>query len=222
MVTHLGRLRVVTRRKEGRCSFKYCEKENKVTPGEQVLVLTRAGQINDRMTIFYKAYHPECFGPWVMWRCSQIPPSKDGRKVMGLEPEAKQARRKLVETRARLLRQLRVVTSGDKLTKMIERITALDESIRATGYPVIPYAGRKGVTLVSFDKFVAKVKEHYGHPLRVGQDMHEEAKRMGMGKQFDQAMREWEEEVRTKAYEQTRTGSDYESQQEDPEDKEAS
>ncbi len=214
MVVHLGRLRVVTRRKEGRCRYKHCEKDNKLVPGDQTLVLTKMGNISGKPTIYYKAYHTECFSPWLLWTCEQIPASKDGRKRMGLSEEDKTARLKLVRERARILRALRTVTA-DRLAGKVERISELDLLITNTGYPVIHYTGRRSSALVAFGKFVKSVRDKYKSERRVPASLFTRAKEMGMESEFRAAMDEWHKEETERAS----SGKDYESQEEDEEDK---
>jgi len=207
MVVHLGRLRVVTRRKEGRCRYKHCEKDNKLVPGDQTLVLTKMGIISGKATIYYKAYHPECFGPWVMWTCEQIPASRDGRKNMELSEEDKLSRLKLVRERARILRAIRKVTSGEKLSEKVERITELDTLINATGYPVMHYTGRRSQALVSFEKFVKEVKSRYKSEIRVPRSIWDKAIDMGMESKFRTEMDRWHREE----IERSSSGKDFES-----------
>ena len=214
MVTHLGRLRVVTRRKEGRCRYKHCKKDNKLAPGDQVIVLTKLGVIGGKPTIYYKAYHPECFSPWLQWMVEQIPPSKDGRKTMGLSEGDKSARLKLVRERARILRALRTVSSGEVLTSKVERITKLDKLISETGYPVMHYTGRRSKSLVDFEKFIREVKTRYKSEIRVPKSAWDEAIAMGMEAEFRMEMDKWH----SKDIAMSQSGQDYESSEEDKED----
>jgi len=216
MVTRLGRLRVVTRRKEGKCNYPNCEQDRVLQPQQQVVVLSIQGTINDKRVIFWKGYHPECFGPWLEWKVKQIPASKDGRKVMTLSPETKTARAKLVRTRARLIRSLRNVQSSEKLDTLIIRISGLDGQIRDTGYPIIPYVGRRSGMDIVYEEFLGRVKERYKDPRRVTRQIREEFVKMGMEERFNQDMEAWYNEKTTATIEQQ--GSDYETEQEDKED----
>lgn len=215
MVAHLGRLKVVTRRKDGTCNYKYCDRQDsKVSPGEKVFIVTKMGRIGIRTVIFYKTYHRECFGPWAIWTLDQVAISRDGRKGMALDHEKKIARQKLITTRARLLRNLRT-TTGERLSGITDRIADLDKQITATGYPILQYRGRKSDSKTAYSKFWQEVKDHYQHPLRVPHTKSEEAARMGMSEQFTKDMREWSDE-RTKATIE-RQGKDYEARKEDGE-----
>ena len=117
MVVHLGRLKIVTRRKEGKCRYKHCPYDHKLEPGKKVLILTKLGKIEGRTTIFYKAYHPDCFGLWALWMIDNTPISKDGRKSMELKTDIAKVRAKLVRERARILRAIRTIELGEKLDK---------------------------------------------------------------------------------------------------------
>lgn len=213
MVVHLGRLKVVTRRKDGKCRYKHCEKDHKLVPGDRTLVLTKMGVISGKPTIYYKAYHPECFGPWVLWMCEQVPASRDGRKTMELSNEDKLVRLKLVRERARILRALRTVTA-EVLPAKVERITELDKLISKTGYPVMHYTGRKSKSSLDLESFIKEVKEKYGTARRVPVSMWERAKELGLESQFSTAMNEWYKEGVSKSS----SGQDYESQEEDKEE----
>lgn len=215
MVAHLGRLKVVTRRKDGTCNYKYCDRQDKkVSPGEKVFIITKMGKIGTRMTIFYKTYHRECFGPWAIWTLDQVAISKDGRKEMALSPEDKLTRQKLVTTRARLLRNLRTVT-GERLAGITDHIAELDKQITATGYPILQYRGRKSTTKVKYDRFLQEVKKFYQAPERVGQDMRDEAAKIGMLDQFRKDMDAWYYEKQQATI--AKQGEDYEARQEDRE-----
>ncbi len=216
MVEHLGRLKVVTRRKDGKCSYKYCEKANIIRPREQVVLLTKSGQISGRLTIFYKAYHPNCFGLWLLWKIEQIPLSKDGRRVMDLSPEIKEDRALLIRTRARLIRSLRGVKTGDKLDKLVERISGLDNQIRETGYPAIPYKGRKSKMDTVYEDFLKRVKERYKDPRRITRQIREEFVKMGMEERFNHDLNAWYKEKVKKA--QEGQGSDWETEHTDVEE----
>lgn len=221
MARHLGRLKVVTKYKEGNCNYKYCTanedkpgKIGRVLPGEKVFVLTRMGKVGTRTTIFYKNYHKECFLPWAIWTFDQIPIERRGRKVMDLSPEDKKERDRLISTRARLLRNLRTV-DAESVSKVAERIADLDRQITGTGYPILQYQGRKSDSKTEYDRFWQEVKDHYKHPLRVPGTESEEAARMGMGAQFSKDMSEWNDERNRETIE--RQGKDYEANQEDRE-----
>ena len=86
------------------------------------------GSIGGRPTIFYKSYHPECFGHWALWMVEQTPTSKDGRRRMDIDPKLKEERAKLVRERARVLRAIRHATP-DNLESKVERIGELDKLI---------------------------------------------------------------------------------------------
>ncbi len=220
MVVHLGRLKIVTKRKECACTYKFCsdthpDNYGRILPGEKVFLLTKMGMIGTRTTIFGKYYHMNCFIAWAMYTYEKTPVSKDGRIGMqDLSPEGKQARQRLVRQKAQLLRDLRTVTS-EKLGKITDRIAELDKQITATGYPQLQYRGRKSDSKTEYSKFWQEVKDRYQHPLRVPRDRSEDAARMGMGEQFTKDMREWHDE-RTKATIE-RQGKDYETSQEDRE-----
>lgn len=219
MVRHLGRLKIVTKHKEGACNYKFCSdvfpaNNGRVLPGEKVFILTRMGNIGSKTTIFYKNYHPECFVLWAKWTFEQTPTEPSGRKVMKLSPEEKAARARLVSTKARVLRQLRTVSS-ERLTRLVDRIAYLDEQIAKTGYPVIPYRGRSGGLQARYDKFLREVKEHYKHPLRVGGDMYAEAEKIGMLERFRKDVDTWLDECNAMVIE--RQGQDFETSQEDRE-----
>lgn len=216
MALHLGRLRVVTRRKEGKCIYKLCEKEHLISPGDQVVVRTKAGNINGQPTIFYTMFHPECFGPWLIYRCSQIPPSALGRKIMDLSPEDKTTRALQIRTRARLLRSLRKTNSGDKLTVLVDRISGLDEEIKETGYPVLYYQGRRSVSVIVLEKFIADIKNRYPNPRSVPVDEWHEAEQLGIEMGFNKAMVEWSKE--TTAATIAKQKPDIESSEEDQEE----
>jgi hypothetical protein len=217
MPRHLGRLKIVTKRKEGTCNYALCEvnKDRKVLPGEKVFILTKQGMIGTRTTIFYKQYHETCFVAWAMWTFNKTPLSKDGRIGMkDLPSKDKQERQRLVRNKAQLLRDLRT-TSGDKLLKLTDRIHELDKKIGKTGYPVLQYRGRKSESKLAYDKFWQEVKDHYQHPLRVPKAKSEEAERLGMGEQFSKDMKEWFLERQQATIE--RQGKDYEAGKEDGE-----
>lgn len=222
MVVHLGRLKIVTKRKEGSCNYKFCsdvfpKNNGRVLPGEKVFILTRQGQIGTRTVIFYKNYHVECFVGWAVWIHKQTPISKDGRIGMkDISPEDKQTRQRLVRNKAQLLRNLRTVT-GERLNRTVDHIAELDKQITATGHPILQYRGRKSRTKVNYERFLHEVKTFplYGHPRRVGQDMYNEAEKIGMLEQFRKDMDEWEDELRRKTIE--RQGEDFETSQEDRE-----
>lgn len=195
MPHHLGRLKIVTRRKDGQCRYKHCPvPDHALTPGEKTMVLTKMGNIPGKSVIFYKAYHPDCFGHWVLWMCEQTLISKSGRRKMELPDDAKEERAKLVRERARILRAIRYEVSGDELTRKVERITEVDRLINETGYPVLRYKGRRGGALVGFDKFIEGVKDKYGAEIRVPKSIWDEAKEMGMEPEFREAMDSWHQQ----------------------------
>ena len=216
MVIRLGRLTVLTRRKEGKCTFPHCPQDREVKPGQQAVVLSVAGRINDNRVIFWKLYHPECFGPWLLWKCEQVPASKNGRKVMELAPEAKEARQQLVRTRARLIRSLRVVKTPEKLDTLVIRISGLDGQIRDTGYPAIPFKGRRSRMDTRYEKFLSEVKERYKDPRRVPKRVRNEFTKMGMEERFNRDMNTWYDENVATA--QEAQGSDWETEHTDEED----
>lgn len=192
MVTHLGRLKIVTRRKEGDCRYKYCTK--KLMPGQKVMILTKMGTIESRTTIYYKAFHPECFCLWVMWMIEQTPISKDGRRTMELDSDAKEARSKLVRERARILRAIRLERSGDVLTSRVERLGEVDRLIAETGYPVIQYTRRRGEPLIALEKVVKKVKSRWDSERKVPKSVWDAVREMGMEPEFKEAMDNWHKE----------------------------
>ncbi len=194
MVKHLGRLKIVTRRKEGQCRYKFCPKDRKLLPGDKVFILTKLGKIGDRTTIFYKAYHPDCFTLWCLWMMEQTPASKDGRKTMTLDSDVKVQRAKLVRERARILRAVRNIDSGDRLDRRIARLTEVDRLIGETGFPVLHYKGRKSSVDIEFKKFVDGVKSRYGSEMRVPKKVFNQAHDMGMEVQFKEAMDDWHDE----------------------------
>jgi hypothetical protein len=222
MVKHLGRLKIVTKYKEGACNYKYCTvhesepgKVGRVLPGEKAFLLTRMGKIGTRTTIFYKTYHMKCFTEWAMWVFEQTPFERRGRKVMDLSPEDKQARGKLITTRARILRNLRTA-NAENIGRLIERIAEIDKQIIATGYPVLQFRGRRSKTKMTYDRFVQDVKNHYKHPLRVSKDMYTEAEKIGMLEQFRKDMEAWLDERNAETV--ARQGEDFEASQEDKEE----
>lgn len=222
MPKHLGRLKIVTKYKEGACNYKHCivheddnpGKTGRVLPGEKVFILTRMGKIGTRTTIFYKNYHEDCFVAWAMWTFGQTPVERRGRKVMDLSPEAKKERERLVATKARMLRKLRTATK-ETLGKITDRIHVLDEQIAATGHPVLQYRGRKSKTKMTYERFLQDVKKHYQAPERVGKDMRDEAEKIGMLEQFNKDMDTWFYEKQRATIE--RQGKDFETSQEDRE-----
>lgn len=229
MATHLGRLRIVTRRKEGKCTYLHCPKERKLLPGEQTFILSIKGMAGKVSTIFYKPYHIECFGPWAVWRASKVPVSKDGRKEMTLSPEDKMARLKLTRTRSRLLRELRGVKTGERLNRLVERIQALDLEIQETGYPVSPYKGRRSKNELIYVKFIREIKEHYGswraapkaklrHELIAGDNAIPGGEAI-WGDRFDKDMDEWHiKDEKRLDKERERQGQDWESTHTDVEE----
>lgn len=216
MVTRLGRLTVLTRKKDGKCTYPHCPQDRKLVPGQQAVVLSIAGRIKDQRVIFWKLFHPECVGPWIMWKCEQIPASKNGRKAMTLTPEAKEARQLLVRTRARLIRSLRKVQKPEKLDGLIGRILVLDKEIGETGYPAIPYKGRKSKMDTRYEIFLRQVKDRYGDPRRVPRSVRKEFVEMGMEERFNRDLNTWYEEKAAATIESQ--GSDYETEQEDKEE----
>ncbi len=212
MVVHLGRLKIVTRRKEGECRYKHCDKDHKLVPGEKVLILTKLGKIGTRTTVFYKAYHPDCFGLWAMWMIDQTPISKDGRKAMTLEPDAAKVRAKLVRERARILRSLRTIETGERLDKKIRRITEVDRLIGETGYPVIHYKGRRSIPMIEFEKFLVEVKERFESERRVPKSIWEKVRELGMESEFASEMAKWRKEETQQI---TKRPEHYEDKQED-------
>lgn len=218
MPVHLGRIRVITRRKEGKCTHKNCPEDKRVAPGQQVVVLSKGGRVNDKPMVFYKLFHTYCFGPWLEWRCGEIPVSKSGRKVMELSSEDKAHRAKLIRTRARLTRNLRRERNPDKLTVLVERITDLDSLIRDTGYPVLSYQGRRSEVTLRYNKFLQDVKAFYQHPLRVPPDMFEQARNIGKEDEFRKDMDRWQEEVDRVVKERTEQYPDSETGEEDKEE----
>lgn len=221
MVRHLGRLKIVTKRKEGTCNYRFCsdtmpDNNGKTLPGEKVFLLTKQGLVGTRTTIFYKQYHMTCFVAWAMWAFEQTPISKDGRIGMtDIPPEDKQARQRLVRRKAQLLRDLRTI-SPEKLEKTVDRIAELDREIGKTGYPVLQYRGRRSRSKINYARFLNEVKAHYEDPRRVPRSMYEEARKIGLEEQFAKDMDTWLEEKQQEAI--ARQGQDYEANQEDKED----
>ena len=214
MVVHLGRLRLVVRRKPGKCVYKHCPKDHIVKKGEKVFVVTKQGNIPGRTVIFYKAFHKDCFGPWALYMFSTQSPERDGRPPIDLSPEDKIERDKLVRTRSRLLRRLRTVTEGDTLNRIVEHIATVDQQIKDTGHPVIVYTGRRSSTLVAFEKFVKSVRARYKSERRVPKSLYDRAKELGMESEFRAEMDKWRQEE----IERARSGEDFESQEEDKEE----
>lgn len=216
MVVHLGRLRLVVRRKEGKCKYKFCPKDHIVKKGEKVFLVTKLGNIPGRTVIFYKAFHRDCFSPWALYMHDTLDPEGDGRPKMELSEEGKKTRAKLVRTRSRLLRRLRTVTEGETLNRIVEHIATVDQQIKDTGYPVSVYAGRRSSALVAFEKFVKSVRGRYKSERRVPRSLYARAKEMGMEPEFRAEMDKWREEE----IEHTQSGGDFETQEEDREEDE--
>ena len=214
MVVHLGRLRLVVRRKEGKCKYKYCTQNNIVTKGEKVFLVTKQGHIPGRTVIFYKAFHKDCFVLWALYMHETMDPEGDGRPQMGLSQEDKRARAKLVRTRSRLLRRIRTTTQGDKLDSLVSHIALVDLEIKETGYPVAHYQGRRSQTLVNFSKLIKELKVKYGSEVRVPKSAWDEAIAMGMEAEFRVEMDKWH----SKDIAMSQSGQDYESSEEDKED----
>lgn len=220
MVVHLGRLKIVTKRRECACTYKYCsdvvpDNYGRILPGEKVFLLTKMGKIGERTTIFGKYFHMTCFVAWAMWIHKRTPTSKDGRIGMeNISPEDKQVRQRLVRQRAQLLRDLRTANT-ETLGKMTDHIADLDKQIIDTGYPILQYRGRKSDSKTEYDRFWQEVKDRYQHPLRVPGTESEKAARMGMGARFSKDMSEWNDERNRETIE--RQGKDYEANQEDRE-----
>lgn len=213
MVVHLGRLRLVVRRKEGTCKYKFCPQDHTVRKGEKVFVVTKQGHIPGRTVIFYKAFHEDCFLLWATYMYKTQEPRSDGRPLMDLPPEKKSERAKLVRTRSRLLRRLRTV-KGDDLDRIVEHIATVDQQIKDTGYPVMVYAGRRSQVLVTFEKFVKSIKDRYKVERRVPASLFARAKEMGMEAEFREEMDKWHQEE----IERLQSGEDFESAEEDKED----
>ena len=194
MVVHLGRLRLVIRRKKGRCVYKYCPKNNILRKGTKVFVVTKLGMISGRQTIFYKAFHRDCFGPWALYSWDTHDPNRDGRPSMSISGEDRDRRALLVRTRARLLRRLREVTTGKELDPLVVRIAEVDKDIEATGYPLLYHKGRRSKAEVEFDKFIGEVKDKYKSEMRVPKEVWDEAELMGFGTKFNEEMGKWRKE----------------------------
>ena len=131
---------------------------------------------------------------------------------MDMDVELKENRAKLVRERARILRALRTVSSGEVLTSKVERITKLDKLISETGYPVMHYTGRRSKSLIDFEKFIREVKTRYKSEIRVPKSAWDEAIAMGMEAEFRVEM--WH----SKDIAMSQSGQDYESSEEDKED----
>lgn len=213
MVIHLGRLKLVVRRKDGKCRYKFCPHDNIVRKGEKVFLVTKQGHIPGRTVIFYKAFHKDCFATWALYVWETQEPRSDGRPLMDLTPEKKSERAKLVRTRARLLRRLRTVKE-DELDRIVEHIATVDQRIKDTGYPVMVYAGRRSEVLVAFEKFVKSVRDKYKSERRVPASLFARAKEMGMESEFRAEMDKWRQEE----IERLQSGEDFESAEEDKED----
>lgn len=207
MAVHLGRLKIVTRRKLGQCRYPLCPKDRVLSPGEQTIVVTkRITMGGNPNAIAYKAFHPDpCFGAWATWTAAQIPESRSGRKIMDISPEQKEERDHIVRTRARLLRRLREVKSPTKLDELVARIAGLDAELKEMGLPVIPYRGRRSAAEVDLGKLIKEAKEKHESPQRVPREMWKRAKALGMEQQFSDAMDQWyntiTSEVSSKQYE---------------------
>ena len=194
MAVHLGRLKIVTRRKDGTCRYKKCPNtNNRIKSGEKVLILTKMGSVEGKSTIFYKTFHPRCFGRWSLWMCEQTPTSRDGRKSMDMDSELKEQRAKMVRERARILRSLRYSTT-DNLESKVERISELDKDITATGYPIIQYKNRRSVPEIEFEKFLKEVKGKYQTEMRVPRKVYDQARDMGEVDRFTESMEQWRQE----------------------------
>lgn len=216
MVVHLGRLKLVIRRKKGKCVYKHCPKGNIVLPGDKVFLLTKMGSIPTRtkMVIFYKAFHRDCFLKWADWVWENQTPERDGRPSMKLDSEVKTKRAKLVRERARLLRALRTATSKN-LEPMVERIAEVDKLISATGYPVMRFKGRRSQSVVDFGKFVKEVKDRYLSEMRVPRSAWDQAASMGQSQEFREEMEKWRKESQENIQSQK---EHYEDKQEDKEE----
>jgi len=92
----------------------------------------------------------------------------------------------------------------------VDTIAAIDEEIKATGFPVIPYRGRRSKAELDLEKHITYVKERYGHPIRVHRRELAKAKEMGKEREFIAAMDEWHTECSRRTQD-----TDFEAQQED-------
>lgn len=205
MVVHLGRLKLVVRRKRGKCVYKHCPKSQTVMPGDKVFILTKMGSLPTRTgpVVFYKAFHRECFPKWADWVYENQTPQRDGRPTMDLDPKVKEHRAKLVRERARILRSLRRATT-DNLESKAERIGELDKLIAATGYPIVKYKGRRSRVIVDLDKFVKEVKAKYGSEMRVPRSIFDKAINMGVEGAFRLEMDKWRQDEHERARSSTK------------------
>ena len=219
MVVHLGRLKMVVRRKKGKCVYKYCDKDNTVLPGDKVFLVTKMGGIPGRAgpVIFYKAFHRDCFGHWALFCWDTIELNSDGRPKMDLPDKEFNDRTKLVRERSRILRGIRTIESGDRLDKRIARLTEVDRLIGETGYPILHYKGRRSKSMIEFEKFIEEEKEQYGTEMRVPKKVFDQAKDTGMEAEFKSEMNKWRKEETQQV---TSRPKHYEDIQEDEGEKE--
>ncbi len=196
MVVHLGRLKLVTSRKEASCRYKHCKKDNKIAAGARKVLLTKLGNIKGKALVFGKYYHPECFGPWLLYMVETLPDySRDGRPPVVLDAETKLERSKWVRERARLHRILRDNTDPRKLDRLVTKIGELNRQIEATGVPVGRYGGRRSKSEMEFVRWMQELKDKYGDPRRVTSKSAKEATEKGWEAEYWTAMEEWYQET---------------------------
>ena len=165
MVKHLGRLKVVVRRKDGECGYPDCSKDRKIVPGDKVFLLTRGGSLPNRpFVIFQSIFHRDCFGPYVLYRFDKLEMVPTGRPpVIQLDPVIKNRRKNWLHERSKLIRSLKNIQQTDQLSRVIGQIDRINKKVEATGYPISGY-GRRSKNDVLFGKFIKLMKKRWAAP----------------------------------------------------------
>lgn len=164
MVKHLGRIKVVVRRKSGECGYGACTHNREIVPGDKVFLLTKAGSLPGKpFVIFSKVYHRDCFGPYMLDRFDKLEMQDGGRPSMTLDSVMHNKRKNWLHDRAKLIRQLKLIQDPDQLTRIIRKIDKINTNIENTGYPISGY-GRRSQNDILFGRFIHTMKKKWEAP----------------------------------------------------------
>lgn len=165
---YLGITTIVTRRKTSKCSNGGCTLGD-IPAGELAIAVVR----KSRKGRSYRVFHFPCFLGWAMFMyrrrkefLAKHPSKRAGRpttssvvkKLFEDNPELAQERHKCIRSRARLMRYLLVADDKEKRARLVGRIKALDDRIKAIMPLQVEQPGRRSAE--SREELGRRFREH--------------------------------------------------------------
>lgn len=206
MVKHLGRLKVVVRRKQGKCGYPNCIRNREIEPGDKVFLLTKGGSLPDKpFVIFQTVFHRDCFSPYILYRFDELKMKDGGRpSIIQLDKATKTKRKNWLHERSKLIRQLKNIQDSEQLSRLISKIEKISSNIENTGYSIGKY-GRRSKNDKDFNTFVKMMKERWSAPTDIKRRLESQVKWaveqltsngiIGKEEAVESIFIEWQEEV---------------------------